>query len=67
MRKRSYDQYCPVAHALDLVGERWAMLVVKELMHGPQRYTDLAEALPKIGSPLPRDTRSPKKIASALT
>src|SRR6478736_7054058 len=48
MRKRSYDQYCPVAHALDLVGERWAMLVVKELMHGPQRYTDLAEHLPGI-------------------
>ena len=50
MRKRSYDQYCPVAHALDLVGERWAMLVVKELMHGPQRYTDLAEHLPGIGT-----------------
>jgi DNA-binding HxlR family transcriptional regulator len=39
-----------VAHALDLVGERWAMLVVKELMHGPQRYTDLAEHLPGIGT-----------------
>lgn len=50
MRKRSYDQYCPVAHALDLVGERWAMLVVKELMHGPQRYTDLADHLPGIGT-----------------
>jgi DNA-binding HxlR family transcriptional regulator len=50
MRKRSYEQYCPVAHALDLVGERWAMLVVKELMHGPQRYTDLAEHLPGIGT-----------------
>ncbi len=44
MRKR-YDQYCPVAHALDLVGERWALLVVRELMRGPKRYTDLAEAL----------------------
>jgi DNA-binding HxlR family transcriptional regulator len=50
MRKRSYDQYCPVAHALDLVGERWSMLVVKELMHGPQRYTDLAEHLRGIGT-----------------
>src|SRR6187397_21171 len=50
MRKRSYDQYCPVAHALDLIGERWAMLIVKELMHGPQRYTDLAEHLPGIGT-----------------
>jgi DNA-binding HxlR family transcriptional regulator len=44
MRKR-YDQYCPVAHALDLVGERWALLVVRELLRGPKRYTDLAESL----------------------
>src|SRR3954452_2354781 len=50
MSKRSYDQYCPVAHALDLIGERWSMLIVKELMHGPQRYTDLAEHLPGIGT-----------------
>jgi DNA-binding HxlR family transcriptional regulator len=48
--KRSYKQYCPVAHALDLIGERWAMLIVKELMHGPKRYTDLAEHLPGIGT-----------------
>jgi len=48
--KRSYEQYCPVAHALDLIGERWAMLIVKELMHGPKRYTDLAEHLPGIGT-----------------
>ncbi|HYJ69575.1 MAG TPA: helix-turn-helix domain-containing protein [Nocardioidaceae bacterium] len=39
---RGYDQYCPIAHALNLVGERWALLVVRELMHGPKRYTDLA-------------------------
>jgi DNA-binding HxlR family transcriptional regulator len=50
MSKRRYDQYCPVAHALDLIGERWAMLIVKELMHGPRRYTDLAEHLPGIGT-----------------
>ena len=49
MRKR-YDQYCPIAHALDLVGERWSLLVVRELMHGPKRYTDLAEHLPGIGT-----------------
>jgi DNA-binding HxlR family transcriptional regulator len=42
---RAYDQYCPIAHALDLVGERWSLLVVRELMRGPKRYTDLAEAL----------------------
>jgi DNA-binding HxlR family transcriptional regulator len=49
MSKR-YEQYCPIAHALDLVGERWSLLVVRELMHGPKRYTDLAEHLPRIGT-----------------
>jgi DNA-binding HxlR family transcriptional regulator len=39
---KSYNQYCPVAHALDLVGERWSLLVVRELFeHGPLRYSDL--------------------------
>ncbi len=49
MRKR-YDQYCPIAHALDLVGDRWALLVVRELMHGQKRYTDLAASLSGIGT-----------------
>jgi DNA-binding HxlR family transcriptional regulator len=49
MSKR-YDQYCPVAHALELVGERWSLLLVRELMNGPKRYTDLAEHLPGIGT-----------------
>jgi DNA-binding HxlR family transcriptional regulator len=48
--KKRYDQYCPVAHALDLIGERWTFLIVRELMHGPKRYTDLAEHLPGIGT-----------------
>jgi DNA-binding HxlR family transcriptional regulator len=47
---KHYEQYCPMAHALDLVGERWALLVVRELMHGPKRYTDLVERLPGIGT-----------------
>ena len=47
---RNYEHYCPVAHALDLVGERWSLLVVRELMAGPKRYTDLAEHLPGIGT-----------------
>jgi len=47
---RSYDQYCPVCHALGLVGERWALLVVRELLRGPKRYTDLVEGLPGIGT-----------------
>jgi DNA-binding HxlR family transcriptional regulator len=49
MAKR-FDQYCPVAHALCLVGERWSLLVVRELLHGPKRYTDLIEGLPGIGT-----------------
>jgi DNA-binding HxlR family transcriptional regulator len=47
---KRYDQYCPMAHALDLVGERWSLLVLRELMHGPKRYTDLADGLPGIGT-----------------
>jgi DNA-binding HxlR family transcriptional regulator len=42
---KSYHQYCPVAHALDLVGERWSLLVIRELIHGPLRYSDLHERL----------------------
>jgi DNA-binding HxlR family transcriptional regulator len=39
---KSYNQYCPVAHALDMVGERWSLLIVRELLeHGPLRYSDL--------------------------
>ena len=49
MAKR-YDQYCPVAHALGVVGERWALLVIRELIQGPKRYTDLADGLPGIGT-----------------
>jgi DNA-binding HxlR family transcriptional regulator len=47
---RSYHQYCPVAHALDLIGERWSLLVVRELLHGPLRYSDLHERLPGCGT-----------------
>jgi DNA-binding HxlR family transcriptional regulator len=47
---KRYDQYCPVAHALGLVGERWSLLIVRELLHGPKRYTDLASSLPGIGT-----------------
>jgi DNA-binding HxlR family transcriptional regulator len=49
MAKR-FDQYCPIAHALSLVGERWALLIVRELLRGPKRYTDLAAGLPGIGT-----------------
>jgi DNA-binding HxlR family transcriptional regulator len=47
---KRYDQYCPIAHAVGMLGERWTLLVVRELLWGPKRYTDLAEGLPGIGS-----------------
>lgn len=47
---KRYDQYCPVACSLSLVGERWTLLVVRELLHGPKRYTDLVDRLPGIGT-----------------
>jgi DNA-binding HxlR family transcriptional regulator len=50
MQDRSYNQYCGVAHALDLVGDRWALLVIRDLLLGPKRYTDLVRTLPGIGT-----------------
>jgi DNA-binding HxlR family transcriptional regulator len=47
--KRSYADRCGVARALDVVGERWALLVVRELLLGPKRFTDLRAGLPRIG------------------
>jgi DNA-binding HxlR family transcriptional regulator len=44
--KRRYDEGCAVAHALDLVGERWALLIVRELLLGPKRFTDLRAGMP---------------------
>jgi DNA-binding HxlR family transcriptional regulator len=47
---RSYMQYCSVAHALDLVGERWALLIVRELILGPKRFRELHDGLPGIST-----------------
>lgn len=44
---RTYGDACKTAHALDLVGERWALLVVRELLLGPKRFTDLRAGLPR--------------------
>jgi DNA-binding HxlR family transcriptional regulator len=48
--RRSYDDACGAAHALDLVGERWALLVMRELMLGPKRFSDLRTDLPGISA-----------------
>jgi DNA-binding HxlR family transcriptional regulator len=47
---RSYGDVCGIARALDVVGERWALLVVRELLLGPQRFSDLRRALPNAAS-----------------
>lgn len=47
---KRYKQFCFVARALDVVGDRWALLVVRELLLGPRRYSDLLEGLPGIGT-----------------
>src|SRR5947208_12687027 len=49
---RQYAQYCPVARSLDLLGERWTLLVVRALLMGPRRYGDLREGLPGIATDL---------------
>src|SRR6202012_4603508 len=47
--KRTYGDSCGIARALDIVGERWALLVVRELLLGPKRFTDLRAGLPRVG------------------
>ncbi|WP_189313675.1 winged helix-turn-helix transcriptional regulator [Streptomyces brasiliensis] len=48
--RRSYDQYCSAARALDVVGDRWTLLIVRELLAGPRRYTDLHADLPGVST-----------------
>ena len=53
---RSYGQYCALAKALDVLGDRWTLLIVRELMlAGPSRYTDLRNGLPGIATNLLSD------------
>jgi len=48
MATRTYGQFCGLVRALDIVGERWALLIVRDLVLGPKRFTDLRAGLPKI-------------------
>lgn len=47
-KKRTYGDACGISRALDLVGERWALLVIRELLLGPKRFTDIREGLPHL-------------------
>ncbi|MDY6868437.1 MAG: winged helix-turn-helix transcriptional regulator [Chloroflexota bacterium] len=50
MANKTYNQYCALAHALDIVGERWTLLIVRNLMVGPKRFSDLLKGLPGIST-----------------
>jgi DNA-binding HxlR family transcriptional regulator len=52
MKDRSYNQYCGLAYALDIVGERWTLLIIRELIAGPRRFKDLLKGLPDISTNL---------------
>jgi DNA-binding HxlR family transcriptional regulator len=52
MDRRAYHQFCALAAALDRVGERWTLLVIRELLPGPKRYSDLRDGLPGIAANL---------------
>jgi len=48
MARRGYGQICGLSRALEIVGERWALLIVRDLIAGPKRFTDLRQGLPRI-------------------
>ncbi|GAB3275493.1 winged helix-turn-helix transcriptional regulator [Actinocorallia lasiicapitis] len=52
MSTRTYNQYCGLAATLDLLGERWTLLIVRNLLRGPKRFKDLEDGLPGIGTSL---------------
>ncbi|MBA2523190.1 MAG: helix-turn-helix transcriptional regulator, partial [Solirubrobacterales bacterium] len=47
---RTYGDACGIARALDVLGDRWALMIVRELLLGPKRFTDLREGLPKLSA-----------------
>src|SRR5918998_1813604 len=52
MARTRHNQYCALARALDVAGDRWTLLVVRELMPGPRRFTDLVDGLPGVSRAL---------------
>jgi DNA-binding HxlR family transcriptional regulator len=63
---RSYGQYCGLARALDVVGDRWALLLVRELLEGPRRYNELLDGLPGIATNLLTDRLRELETAGVL-
>ena len=66
-KKRCYKQYCGVARALDVLGERWTLLIVRDLLLGPWRYTDLKARLPGITTNLLAERLKEMEISGLLT
>lgn len=66
MNKRTYRQYCGLAAALDVVGQRWALLIVRDLVPGPRRFTDLFDGLPGISTDLLADRLRSLEAAGAV-
>jgi len=65
---RSYDQYCGLAKALDTIGDRWTLLIVRELLsNGPSRYSDLLHGLPGIATNLLADRLRTLETAGVIT
>ena len=64
--RRSYDRYCAVAKTLDMIGERWTFLILRDLVHlGPRRFSDLRDALPGIGANLLTERRQAPRAGGA--
>ena len=66
MKDRSYNQFCALAYALDLIGERWTLLIIRELLAGPRRFKDLLEGLPEISTNLLSDRLKSLEKAALL-
>lgn len=64
---RSYRQYCGLARGLDVVGDRWALLIVRELLEGPRRYSELLDGLPGIATNLLAERLRTLEEADVLT
>src|SRR5882762_11728947 len=64
---RRYGQFCPLAKALDVVGDRWTLLIVRELSIRPCRYTDLRDGLPGIATNLLADRLKSLEAAGVIT
>ena len=67
MSKRTYQQFCPLAYSLDIIGERWSLLIVRELRLGPRRFSDLQRGLPGIGPNLLSRRLKDLEMAGVIT